>query len=175
MRITTATAKVHLRVDAGDEDTVIGIMVSAAARRIEAYIGIPLTARDEVFKFSKFGDFLEIGKRPLNSVDNIAYVDTDGSAQTFDAHRIVGEKVYPNVGSSFPATLNPSEIVVTANVGWIEGGDDEDEVPPSVLQAQLLLIGHYYEHKEAVISGTIASVLPEGVKSLLQEFRRDLA
>lgn len=172
MSVSLELAKQQLRVDHPDEDALIETMISAAARRIENYTGISLTARDEKFSFSCFGSALEIHIRPLNSVDNIAYVDQDGENQTLDAHRIAGESVLPANGETFPNTLRPSEIVVTANVGY---ETDEGPVPPTILQAQLLLISHYYTNREAVITGTIASDLPLGVADLLSEFRDEMA
>lgn len=171
MSVSLELAKQQLRVDHEDEDALIGTMISAAARRIENYIGIPLAARDEKFSFSCFGRALEIHLRPLNSVDNIAYVDQDGEDQTLEAHRIAGELVLAANGETFPNTLRPSEIVVTANVGY----EEDDTVPESIQQAQLLLISHYYTNREAVITGTIASDLPLGVADLLSEFRDEMA
>ena len=171
MRVDLALAKQQLRVDHPDEDALIGVMIKAAARRIENYIGIPIVARDEVFTFKTFGPCLNIHLRPINAVSNIAYVDQDGINQTYDGARIVGESVFPEMGETFPNTLNPSEIVVTANVGY----ENDEDPPESIIQAQLLLISHYFENREAVITGTIATELPLGVPDLLQEFRRDLA
>lgn len=45
------------------------------------------------------------------------------------------------------------------------------EVPQGVRQALLLLVGHWFENREAVIVGTIASALPEAVDSLLWQHR----
>jgi uncharacterized phage protein (predicted DNA packaging) len=48
--------------------------------------------------------------------------------------------------------------------------DDEEEDPPVVKQtwkqAMLLLIGHWYEHRESVTAGA-SSVVPMGVDALL--------
>lgn len=171
MRVTLELAKQQIRVDHPDEDALIKVMISAAARRIENYIGIPLIARDEVFRFKCFGDGLDIPLRPLNSIGQISYFDTAGDAQTLEGHRIAGERVLLNVDNYFPSTLNGSEITVTANVGY----EKDDDVPENILQAQLLLIAHYYTNREAVVTGTIATTLPLAVDDLLQEFRRDLA
>jgi len=173
MSVSLETAKLQLRVDHPDEDALIQTMIAAAARRIENYIGIPLVARDEKFSFDCFSSSgLELHLRPVNSVDNIAYVDQDGENQTLDAHRVVREKIYPLRGEHFPTALSPSEIVVTANVGYEE---DDNPIPETILQAQLLLLSHYYTNREAVITGTIASDLPLGVADLLSEFRDEMA
>ena len=42
-----------------------------------------------------------------------------------------------------------------------------EEMPPEILSAMKLLIGHWYEDREAVAIGTIATTVPLAVKSLL--------
>lgn len=44
---------------------------------------------------------------------------------------------------------------------------EEMELTPALEQAALLLITHWYTHREAVVTGTITSELPLGVESLL--------
>ena len=46
--------------------------------------------------------------------------------------------------------------------------------PDPILSGMLLLIGHLYENRQAVITGTIATELPMTVKSLWFPFRADL-
>lgn len=53
--------------------------------------------------------------------------------------------------------------------------DAVDSFPASFKAALLLLIGHSYANREAVVTGTIASALPLAVQSLLwssRNFRR---
>lgn len=45
------------------------------------------------------------------------------------------------------------------------------EVPENIRLAMLLLIGHWYEHREEVITGTIATALSEAAKALLWNSR----
>lgn len=48
----------------------------------------------------------------------------------------------------------------------------EGEVPPPVQHAALLLIGHWYAHREEIVQGTSVAVLPRASKSLLSPYRR---
>ncbi|MBY5942774.1 head-tail connector protein [Halomonas sp. DP5N14-9] len=52
---------------------------------------------------------------------------------------------------------------------------DEDDCPlvmdGSVRTAMLLLIGHWYENREAVVVGTITSEVPMAVEALIQPYR----
>lgn len=53
--------------------------------------------------------------------------------------------------------------------------DDEDQFPagtPADLdEAQLLLIGHWYENREQTITGTIIAPIPFGVAEIVAEYR----
>ncbi len=59
------------------------------------------------------------------------------------------------------------------NVTLIPGEDDPEPPPVSfrVKQAILLLVGHWYEHREGVNVGNIVSDIPLGVASLLWQER----
>ena len=57
-----------------------------------------------------------------------------------------------------------------AGYGLAESGD----VPDGILQGMLLMIGHLYENRQAVITGTIATELPMTTRSLWMPFRADL-
>ena len=76
----------------------------------------------------------------------------------------------------------PGRIILKSGVPWpsaelrivngvevqvVVGYGDDANVPYNLKQAMLLLIGHWYESREAVIVGTISAELPMGVNSLL--------
>lgn len=45
--------------------------------------------------------------------------------------------------------------------------DSEMKLTPDVEQAALMLVAHWYENREAVVTGTIATPIPIGVERLL--------
>ena len=84
--VTTAEAKLHLRVDFADSDqnTYIDGLVEAAQRQVEAYTGLRLN--DTVYEynlsaFPSYGIVLPYG--PLKTLTSIKYYDADGSQQTW--------------------------------------------------------------------------------------------
>jgi hypothetical protein len=54
-------------------------------------------------------------------------------------------------------------ISITASIG-------SDTLAPDIRMAILLLVAHYYAHREGVIIGTISSELPLGVEMLLAPY-----
>lgn len=170
MRLTRVQIEEHLRVDSTDDATLIDLLIETSREWIESYTGHVFTAADKTFRFRSFGSRMVISSKPLNEVTAINYEDPDGVSQTYDNSRIVRQEVIPARNEVFPATDPETEIVVTANVGY----EAEDPFPALLSQAQLLLIGHLYENREQVITGTIATELPFGIKTLLAPYRDEL-
>lgn len=63
-------------------------------------------------------------------------------------------------------------IAVTFSVGYPQTGDPpQSSVPAAIKAAILLLVGHWYESREAVAGGSVAE-MPFAVSSLLAPYRR---
>jgi len=90
----------------------------------------------------------------------------DGSYYAIDKEDQYAPKVYLKYGQSWPGiTLRPyNGICVTFVAGY---GDSGYDVPQNFRQGLLLLIGHFYEHREEVITGTIVAEVPMAAKALI--------
>ena len=171
----------HCRVDAlipgegdnpatSEDDGLLLIYAKAAQNWVEHYTGRALSERNEVMTYDGFQDCLKSKLRPLQAVVTILYTNTDGDTVPLPASdfRVIGDVVYPAAGKLFPLNLPPNEVVLTATVG----PDTDEEVPADLISAQLLLISHYYNNRDSVEVGTIASTLPMGVKALCDSYRQ---
>jgi hypothetical protein len=100
----------------------------------------------------------------------ITYYGTDDTAYyatgiALDKEDQYAPKIYLKYGQSWPsATLRPyNAICVTFIAGYGDAGSD---VPGNFRQGLLLLIGHFYEHREEVITGTIVAQVPVAAQAL---------
>ena len=112
---------------------------------------------------------------PVSSITHIKYTDTDGVEQTFSdaSYALSLERNWqPSVilgfGLSWPSTRDVREAV---RVRFVSGYADVSSIPGPLRQALLLLAGHYFEHREDVVIGTIATDLPMGVASLISPYK----
>ena len=161
--LSTAEAKAHLRVDGSDEDTLIDAYVDAAREYIEARYRLVLTTgtwdfTPETPDGLERDDFpsglkdIECPLHPLQSVESITYVDTDGASQTLSSSnyvvvtgatpgriRLAYDKCWPDTRKQ------PNAVVVRAKFGY---GDAATAVPESILCAVRLIVGHFHEHRE---------------------------
>jgi len=115
----------------------------------------------------------QLPRSPLITLDSIKYDDEDGIEQTLGASVYgvdsVGEmpaRIWLKGGESWPTTypdaLETVRVLFTAGYGTA-GAD----VPASIRAALLLLLGNLFENREAVVTGTIVTDLPFGVRALL--------
>lgn len=176
--VSLAEAKLHLRVDATDEDTMISSLITAAREYCENFQGRAYVEQTWELVLDAFpaGDYIELPRPPLRSVVSLTYTDSAGAATVWDpANYIVDTASQPGrlvlaYDKTWPSvTLQPAGgIKVRFTAGY---GTGASAVPARVKQAMLLLIGHWYEHREAVITGTISKALEHAIDALLWQDR----
>ena len=167
MTVTLTQAKAQLRVTHTDEDTYITDLIARARAWVERYIASPIAASAVIDTFLEFGDYLELTRSPFISLTSIAYVDSEGDAATIDLvetpPRVQDGLIYPPT-AGWPAITAYSTITVTYQAGFAT-------TPPEIDQAMLLLVGHWYENRSAVVTGTISSTLDYAIEALAGPFR----
>lgn len=174
--VTSTEAKLHCRIDASTEDSLIAFWIETARLQAEdisrrSFITRTYTAFLDAWP----SDIFELPYPPLLAVTSIKYYDdAGGAAVTFsssnyqvDTHSEPGRVALKSAADWPSVTLrdiNGVEIIYTAGYG-----SAATDVPDRYKAAMLLLIAHYYENRESVIVGQGVSVsqLPQGVYDLL--------
>ncbi|MNQ91198.1 Phage gp6-like head-tail connector protein [compost metagenome] len=64
-----------------------------------------------------------------------------------------------------------SHIQSDINKPLVATGEEGQPLTPALKLAALLLIGHWYTNREAVVTGTIATTLPLAYDSLIHPYR----
>jgi len=174
--VTVDMAKEHLRVTFDDDNTYIRNLVRAARQRVEESSGRQLITATWTYTLDCWpasGEIL-LPWSPLQSVTSIKYVDTGGTQQTeagtvydVDITTIV-PRIFLKYGQSWSTTrghTNDIEIIFVAGYG-----DAVSDVPEVARQAILLMVSHWYEHREPVVTGTIVARIPETLEAMLTTF-----
>lgn len=170
--VTTTEAKAHLRVDISDDDALIAALIKAARQKVERSLGKSLLTQTWVLALDGFpaGARVDLPNGPVQSVTTIKTYDEDDTESTLSdtAYFVdtISARVGLNLDYTWPAALRPTNaVLITYVTGY---GDDAADVPHDLVQAILLLVGHWYENREASAS---AGVMPLGVEALLQGYR----
>ncbi|MEQ7870743.1 head-tail connector protein [Chromohalobacter salexigens] len=180
--IELADAKLHLRLidsiaDADSytaEDTLIQALIDAAVGYAENHTQTRIksaTVSQVLDGFPAKDGAIELPWSPVIAVESLDYIDPEGLEQTLDATalrldtRPVMPTLAPQYGTDWPSVIDePESVTITATVGY-------ETIPPDIRVALLLLVGHWYENREQVITGTITSEVPMGVAALLSPYR----
>ena len=193
--VSLAEAKQHLRVDGGDDDLLIGSLISAARQAAETKTGRQLiTARWKLVldafpgpslmqsatgaSFSLPGHAILLAKCPVQSAVSIEYLDMNGTTQVMPASDYVLDtacepaRLTPVFGKTWPPTLpQMGAVSVTFDAGY----GTASAVPEGLKSWIKLRVGSLYGHREemAVLSRGRIDPLPF-VDGLLDGFKVSL-
>ena len=170
--LTLTEVKDHIRIIAGDctEDiTVLQPLITAAREFCENRTGLSLAQKTIEAYPSAFASELSLPRPPVVSVESITYTDGDGRTNTLDPSKyavdtITGRVVFLEIPDCELSKVNPIKITYTAG---------SCNIPMTIRQAMLLLIGHWYTNREAVVVGAVASAdVSLTVNALLNQHKR---
>lgn len=170
--VSIAEAKAHLRVDSTDEDTLIEGLVAAAVSHLDGQgvLGRAMITQSWATWVRNSPGVVTLPVGPFQSLTSVEYYDSENALQTSDVAnyevRLAGDfvTVQPKSGFAWPGAYSrPDAIKITYVAGY---GDAASDVPQSIRQAILLLVGHWYENREAVTEGAFKE-LPMAVDALI--------
>lgn len=157
------------------EDPELVTMIRAAREQVEKLSWRALITQVWDIYYDRFpvgGEPFTLPLPPLQSVDQIDYVDTDGDAQTLASSQYqVHEYAEPAIvraayNVTWPDVRDETleAVTVTITAGY---GDAASDVPRRYKQAILFLIGHWYANRESVVVGTTSAEVEQTVMSLV--------
>jgi uncharacterized phiE125 gp8 family phage protein len=160
------------------EDTLLTALITTAREYVENVTNRALITQVWELWLDSFPseDYIEIPKPPIltGGVSSIKYYDTANTEATVTASDYFLDfksepgRVVLAYGKDWPTTTlrSVNAVCVTFTCGYGAAA----AVPTTIKQAMLLLIGHLYEHREAVTDRPLTNV-PLAVDALLYPYR----
>lgn len=184
--VTIAEVKEHLRLDTTTdvEDSYLAALITAARVHVESVTNRALVTQtwDEYWDEWPASELL-LSRAPLVSVTSLSYTDSAAatsvvSATLYDVDTdSTPGRITLGYGDSWPSVVlhpkNPIAVRYVAGYGST-AVVAVASIPRPIKQALLLLVGHWYESREAVgesLAGAERKVLPFGVDALLANYR----
>lgn len=176
--VTAAEAKAHMRILNADDDTYIEGLITAARQHAEHYTERAFVTQTWTLKLDRFPDYfgdIRLPKPLLISVSSITYVDLDGTTQTLSSalYEVDAQsqpaRIRPAYGQSWPTTRDQfNAVTITYTAGY---GAAATAVPKAIKQAIMIMVAHWYENREPIITGTIVAEVPMSANALLGPYR----
>lgn len=185
--VTVAEAKAHLREVDSDNDDLIETLVKAATGHAEKYLGRALINQTWDLYLDDFPDDdepIEIPLPPLIEVVGVFTRDADGNEDEVDLDSVIidlaSEPARVSIGSGSWPTVDDdviNAVRVRFRAGYVDNSVSpaEGDVPDDIKAAILLHVGALFAHREEVVIGQAANLLPWGAKALLDLHRHDLS
>ena len=169
--LSLAEAKEHLRVDDDDQDALIAGLISAAEDHVERVTGLVLERRTVTEAITGFGG--KIRAWPVVSIESVDFIDAAGvdqqlAANVFRANVAVRPARLMTVGSAWPVL---GRLNGTVNLTMTAGFADASSVPPGVVQAIRMIVGHFFRNRDAVVTMGTPVEVPMAADMLLEPYR----
>jgi uncharacterized phiE125 gp8 family phage protein len=177
--VTVEDVQLYSRVTVTAETPLLERLIKTARRQVENDSSVLLCTQTWLMYLDCFPDYynagqlkttIEIPLRPVQSVSSIKYYDEAGSLQTFNASKYQVDiasfiaRIKPAPGESWPST--ESERINAVEIEFVGGFGNAAAVPEPMKQAVSLLVGHYYEHREAAEMMSL-NIPPMGYRDLI--------
>lgn len=174
--VSTQQAKDHLRVSFDTDDAEIAAMVTAARVAIESRSGMRLFTQIIEVRADEWeeladpdrSDVLRLRVSPLQSITTVKYYESVNDTDTLLAAAdyvtdLLGVPARIQIKNTWPAT---NDYIGNIRIRCVAGYSTVKAIPAHLRQAVLLLVGHYYENREATTDLKLMQI-PEGINALI--------
>lgn len=175
--VTVAEAKAHLRIDHNAEDVLIGSLILTSRLHIEAALGLALISQGWRLLLDRWPSrgSVRVPLRPMIGVGEVRVRAADGAPTVVPASDYVVdlESAEPRIARAAASWPEPGRAVHGIEIDFTAGfGAAASDVPAPIRQAVLLLVAHWYEHRDPIEIGSDATVIPHGISEMLAPWRR---
>ena len=175
--VTTDEVNEQLRIDSGDDAQLINRLIAAATSYVDGLGVLGRAMINQTWRqvVQNPGSKVDLRMHPVQSLSAVKYYDASGVLQTdtLGNYRLIAGDIWayvkPTSGNIWPTAYDrPDAIQIEFVAGY---GAAAENVPDGIRHALMMLIAHWYEHREAADRMDISN-LPIGFDDLLNAERR---
>ncbi|MEA2833493.1 MAG: hypothetical protein QOG66_1695 [Methylobacteriaceae bacterium] len=173
--VALADARKWLKLETGDDDDVVGALITAARLMVEAQTRRMLITQTWRLIYDCWPDtrVVKIPLAPFQSLGAMRVYDADGAAQTVSSSLYYVDSV-PDLGRIIfgAPPQNPGRNAAGIEIDIVVGyGATPESVPELLRQAIRLLVTDWYENRGDA-GGDDANPLPSSVRALVAPYQR---
>ncbi|KRA55784.1 head-tail connector protein [Devosia sp. Root635] len=172
--VSLVEAKAFLKVDDTAEDGLITTLIGAARLHVEGVTARALLAQSwrVVLDGWPVDRQVKLPVTPFMAVTEITAHDADGAAHDVPLAQFLSEPdrlLLPADVAGMPGLRERQGIEIDYVAGF---GTEPEDVPADLRQGLLMLIGYWFEHRDAVIVAGSGAVVPSGFERLVGGYKR---
>ena len=176
--VTVSEAKEQANITHEDDNALILRLIAAATNYVENYCSIAIVRQQKRMFFTRFYDVMSLPFGPVQSIQQIKYVDIDGATQTLSTDvydfNTVENCVFLAYGKTWPATRAQQRAVyVDYWAGYYEPTespiDQTVHIPEALKHAILMLVSELDKNREA--ANELATYKNKMFDAILSPFR----
>lgn len=177
--VTLVEAKKQVELSTQDtaHDSHLMRLVSAARKYVEDNTGRAIVTQtwELVLDMWPSGNgAIRFPRAPLQTITHVKYYDENGTQQTWSsANYVVSTNrepglIRPAYTINYPAFRYQPD---TISIRYVCGYGAASAVPEHLKAAILLLVGHWFDHREEVNVGNITTEVPMAARTLIEQCR----
>jgi len=175
--VTVDEAKWFLRIDYDDENSLLASLITSSRLQIEAALDLALITQSWSWTFDSWpkGNVLELPIGFVRSIEAVRITARDGTVNEVSPDQFVleGGRIPPRLLSKSGDWPKPGIPALGIEIAFTAGfGSEPSDVPEPIRQALLMLVAHWYEHRDPAEIGGAATRIPEAVSALLKPYSR---
>ena len=177
--VTEAVKFLHLddTTSPVDEQDMIVDIIIAARQHAENFLNRTIVERERTLVLDAFATVIELLNGDVSSVDEIAYVDSNGDDATVDDHILSKNRLTAAHGADWPVARDQlGAVTITYTAGYTPTGDSPavNPTPKPIIRAMYLMIGDMFDNREAVSQSFATYKINPTTENLLFPYRIDL-
>ena len=172
--VSLAETKAFLKIDDTEEDGLITTLIGAARLHVEGVTGRALLAQSWRVVLDAWPDDrqVKLPVTPFMAVTEITAYDVAGAAHEVPLAQFLSEPdrlLLPAEVAGMPVLRERQGIEIDYVAGF---GTEPADVPADLRQGLLLLVGYWFEHRDAVIVAGSGAVVPSGFERVVSGYKR---
>ena len=116
---------------------------------------------------------VNINKAPVTSVTSVTYYDDNNDLQTLSASNWEADVLGNPARFRLKSIPSVYDRMGALQVYFTCGYSSADLVPKDIKQALLLIIGHLYENRQDVVTGTQVNEMPLASRYIMEKYRNN--
>jgi len=174
--VSLSEAKDHLRVSNTADDTLITNLILAATQAAQNYTNRFFINHSVRMDCDTWEETLYFYKSPVFSSTTVEYYGTSATIyDVWDSSNYIVDKVHEparlllQADKSYPDLADRKAAI---KITYVSGyGTAASDVPQAIKQAVLLMVGNFYENRQEVVVGRIATEMPKSAQYLLDQYK----